>query len=233
MNESHNQNNNEVQRFDDTESEGHGDSYLHLTMGMRFGRTFTKYGSIGLNLGLPWFKSTLEYSEKTLLPAKTTWWQWLVRGKYCIPESVESSVQERLAGIDSDDPLPVESAIEGIQLIDDPTNHDRIAMYYVYKCRLALPDITLRTEANRIRAAKWICAELSSKEGLRLKHLDRIRVKFLRLLFIQHEADIEDAIEGASRGLRDREMMPDYTHVVRGWFGLLRPRGRASSFQKA
>lgn len=175
----------------------------------------------------------MEYSEKFLsADIRATLWERLLLGRKVLTETLEAAAQARLLGVDSEEPVPVESEQEGVRLIDDPTNHDKMAMFYVYKCRLALPDITDRTESNRIRASKWICAELSAKEGLRVKHLDRIRVKFLRLIFLVHENDIEDAVDGASRGFVDRTRMPEYSHVSRGWFGWLLPRGRAPGYRR-
>lgn len=177
--------------------------------------------------------STYTVDDLYVLSRKRSFWASLFRGKYTLSEADERGVGEMLRGVDSEEYVPVEEEQNSVRLIDDPTNHDRIAMYYVMKCRLNLPDIEQRTEANRVRASKWICAELSSKQGLRLKHLDRIRVKFLSLLFINHVSDIEAAIFEASRNMYERTQLPDYNHVQRGWFGWLRPRGRRAGFRQA
>lgn len=113
---------------------------------------------------------------------------------------------------------------EQLAAVGDPTNHDRLAMHYVDMCIVELSDIQEFTEANRIRADKWISAKLSAKIGLRQKHLRSIKARFMTLLWLPDETDVEMARIRASRAYRDRlRAGRGYSHWSGGFFWFLRP----------
>ncbi len=113
---------------------------------------------------------------------------------------------------------------EQLAAVGDPTNHDRLAMHYVDMCIVELSDIQEFTEANRIRADKWISAKLSAKVGLRQKHLRSIKARFLTLLWLPDETDADMARLRASRAYRDRlNMTKGFSHWSGGFFWFLRP----------
>jgi len=142
----------------------------------------------------------------------------------------EQAAQERTKRLQEDEELPLNHSIgEGewkVKSIDDPTNHDRMAMHLVHECRQELVGIHEHCIANVDRAEKWVSAELRQHKDLRSKHRASIKVKFMLFIFHQQDYDVDGAVYGASRAHSDMMYSKDYNHGRRGWLGFFRKNGR-------
>lgn len=166
-----------------------------------------------------------EYTERMPLQKSNGFWETLLNvfSPTTLSSLDEHDAQNRTRALYTEEEFPANATIgTGDNLnfrIQDPTNHDRMAMHYVYRCRVELVGMDDYTIANVDRAEKWVSAELRQHTGLRAKHLHAIKTRFMKFVFMKTEEERNIAVFGASRARNDLMIEKKYNRRRRGWKG--------------